>query len=168
MSAPRALVCLSALALLATLGACGGSRSVTEPDDGFGSRTGEDEGRETMLLAPADSAQEYFYYPAYFSEVEVRAGPASGGRRPVELFIKGALPDGCTALHDIRQERRAHLIEVTFEMRRPKGAVCAQVVRPYRFYYTLDEPLAPGDYTLTLNDTVHPFTVQPVPAGPGS
>lgn len=153
------------IALVVALGACGGSSEVTESDTGFGSRIEEDGDRETMLLAPPDSAQEYFYYPAYFSEVEVRTGPIEGGRRPVELFIEGALPDGCTVLHDLRQERRASLIEVTFEMRRPKGALCTQVVRPYRFYYTLDDALTPGDYTLKLNDTVQPFTVQPAREG---
>ncbi len=164
----RPVFSLVALVLALAFAACGGSREATEADTDFGRRTGQDDDRETMLLAPPDSAQEYFYYPAYFSEVDVRSGPAEAGRRPVELFIKGALPDGCTALHDIRQVRRAHLIEVTFEMRRPKGAVCTQVVRPYRFYYMLDSGLAPGDYTLTLNDVVKPFTVQRVPAGTGS
>jgi hypothetical protein len=79
----------------------------------------------------------------------------------VELLIRGALPDGCTALHHIGQERQGNLIDVTFEMRKPKGAVCTQVVRPYRFYYSFEEPLPPGDYTLTLNGEVKPFTVLP-------
>lgn len=143
------------------LAGCLGSREPAEPGTEFGSRDEAGEGRETMLITPPDSTQEFFYYPAYASEVVVRPGPVELGRHPVELLIKGALPDACTELHDIRQETRGHLVEVTFEMRRPKGGVCAQVVRPYRFYYTLDTPLAPGDYTLRLNDGVHPFTVRP-------
>ena len=150
------------LAVLALLCAgCAGSGGAAEPGTEFGQREEAEEGRETLLITPPDSAQEFFYYPAYTSEVVVRAGDVGGGRRPVELLIKGALPDACTELHDIAQERKGNLIEVTFETRRPKGGVCAQVVRPYRFYYTLAEPLAPGDYTLKLNDSVHPFTVQP-------
>lgn len=151
-----------ALGLFAlALAGCAGSRGPAEPGTPFGSRDDAEEGRETMLITPPDSTQEFFFYPAYASEVVVRPGPAQAGFRPVELLIKGALPDACTELHDIGQETRGHLIEVTFETRRPKGGVCAQVVRPYRFYYTLDAPLAPGDYTLRLNDSVHPFTVQP-------
>lgn len=141
------------------LAACAGSGGAADPADEFG-QVVEGEDRETMLITPPDSAQEFFYYPAYASEVVVRSGPIEAGRRPVEVLIKGALPDACTELHDIRQETRGHLIEMNFETRRPKGAVCAQVVRPFRFYYALDEPLAPGDYTLKLNDAVHPFTVQ--------
>lgn len=146
------------------LAACAGSGGASDPADEFGRRAeAENDARETLLIAPPDSAQEFFVYPAFASEVVVRSGPPEAGRRPVEVLIKGALPDACTELHDIAQETRGHLITMTFETRRPKGAVCAQVVRPYRFYYTLDEPLAPGDYTLKLNDGVHPFTVQPPP-----
>lgn len=145
--------------LVVALGACGGSSEATEQNP-FGVRADE-EGRETLLITPPDSTEEFFYYPAYFSDVEVRTGALEAGRRPVELLIRGALPDGCTALHHIGQKRLGHLIDVTFEMRKPKGAVCTQVVRPYRFYYTFDEPLAPGDYTLTVNGEVKPFTVQP-------
>lgn len=144
----------------AVLGACGGSAEATE-DNPFGRRIDDGEGRETLLITPPDSTQEFFYYPAIFEEVEVRTGGIDAGRRPVELLVRGALPDGCTALHNIGQERVGNLIDVTFEMRRPKGAVCTQVVRPYRFYYTFPEPLSPGDYTLKLNDVVKPFTVFP-------
>lgn len=161
MPASRFALVLFGLGVL-TLGlaACAGSGGAADPADAFGQRV-EDEERETLLITPPDSAQEFFYYPAYTSEIVVRSGDVAEGRRPVELLIKGALPDACTELHDIAQERKGHLVEVTFETRRPKGAVCAQVVRPYRFYYTLAEPLAPGDYTLKLNGSVHPFTVQP-------
>lgn len=149
------------LAGLLALTACAGSNGAPEPGADFGNRDGEDGSRETLLIMPPSAEEEFFYYPAPTSEVVVRPGPIEGGRRPVEFLIQGALPDACTELHDVRQEVRGHLIEVSFEIRRPKGAVCAQVVRPYRFYYTLEEPLAPGDYTLELNGSVHPFTVPP-------
>jgi hypothetical protein len=151
------------MALAVVLGACGGSAETAE-EPTFGTRA-EEEGRETLLITPPDEEEEFFYYPAYFSDVEVRTGAMEDGRRPVELLIRGALPDGCTELHYIEQQRRGNLIDVTFEMRKPKGAVCTQVVRPYRFYYTFEQPLPPGDYTLTLNDTVEPFTVQPARDG---
>lgn len=149
-----------ALGGLLALAACAGSNGPAAPGSDFGSRDDAGDARETLLITPPDSAQEFFYYPAYASEVVVRPGPVEADRRPVELLIKGALPDACTELHAISQQTRGHLIEVSFETRRPKGGVCAQVVRPYRFYYTLEAPLAPGDYTLKLNDGVHPFTVQ--------
>ena len=149
------------VAFAVALAGCGTSSEATE-ESTFGVRIEEGEERETLLITPpSEDEDEFFYYPAYFSDVEVRTGPMEESRRPVELLIRGALPDGCTELHHIGEERRGNLIDVTFEMRKPKGAVCTQVVRPYRFYYTFDQPLSPGDYTLTLNDTVKPFTVQP-------
>lgn len=144
-----------------------GCRATREPELGtqFGQR---EAGEGETLLIEEPGTEEFFAYPAPFSEVTFRAGPAEpDGRRPVELLIKGALPDACSALHDVRQVQAVRLIEVTLEMRRPKGAVCAQVVRPYRFYYVLAEPLAPGDYTLRLNGAVHPFTVRPEPVEEG-
>lgn len=160
MKGARSVLLAVGLVLFAVaFGACGGTSEATE-EPAFGVRADE-EGRETLLVTPPDSTQEFFYYPAYFSDVEIRTGALEAGRRPVELLIRGALPDGCTVLHHIGQERLGHLIDVTFEMRRPKGAVCTQVVRPYRFYYTLDEPLPPGDYTLTVNGEVKPFSVPP-------
>lgn len=146
------------------LAACGGSSEATE-ENPFGQRIDDGEERETLLITPPVATEEFFYYPALYETIEVRAGAIEGGRRPVELLIRGALPDGCTALHHIGQERIGNQIAVTFEMRRPKGAVCTQVVRPYRFYYTLEEPLAPGDYTLTMNGAVKPFTVFPAREG---
>lgn len=155
----------SLVAVLAVvLAACGGASEAVE-DIPYGTRIPDRDGRETLLITPPDAEEEFFYYPAFFSDIEVRTGPMEDGHRPVELLIRGALPDGCTELHHIEQERQGNLIDVTFEMRKPKGAVCTQVVRPYRFYYTFEQPLPPGDYTLTVNDTVEPFTVQPARDG---
>jgi hypothetical protein len=164
MTRVRHAALAAGLAFAAALGACGGASEIAE-ENTFGAREEAEEGRETLLITPPSADEEFFYYPAYFSDVEVRSGPIEAGRRPVELLIRGALPDGCTELHHIGQERTGNLIGVTFEMRKPKGAVCTQVVRPYRFYYTFEQPLPPGDYTLTINDTVEPFTVQPARDG---
>ena len=158
MSLARALVLVC---LAAAFAACGGSSEATE-ENPFGRRTDDGEARETLLITPPDVTEEFFYYPALYETIEVRTGAMAAGRRPIELLIRGALPDGCTALHHIGEERVGSHLAVTFEMRRPKGAVCTQVVRPYRFYYTLADPLAPGDYTLKLNGAVKPFTVFPL------
>ena len=45
-------------------------------------------------------------------------------------------------------------------MRKPQGAVCDAVRRPYRFYLTLEGLYAPGNYTLTINATEVPFAVR--------
>lgn len=159
---------LAAAMLLSVFWGCIGSKEVERlPDEQFGHRYEEEgpEGRRTIIISPADSAESYFYYPAVFDTVTVR--PALFGTQaemdgavPVEILVKGAIPDGCTQLHDVSQERSGHIIEVDFQMRRPQGAVCTQVRRPYRFYLQLAGTYSPGNYTLKLNDRAIPFTVR--------
>ncbi|MEM8600288.1 MAG: hypothetical protein AAGF99_10240 [Bacteroidota bacterium] len=148
---------------LTALAACGGSDRATAPDDTFGHRfeDGSDT-RETLALAPRDTTQEYFSYPAVVDTLHVR--PAPLGRMtddglPVEVLVKGALPDGCSELSGVEQERAGNLVTVMLTMRRPKGAFCTQVVRPYRFYLPLDGRYRPGAYTLKLNDRTRPFEI---------
>ena len=47
-------------------------------------------------------------------------------------------------------------------MRQPIDEVCAQVVRPFRFYLILEGGFVPGSYTLTLNGAAHPFRIREV------
>jgi hypothetical protein len=121
------------------------------------------------VLTPPDSSVTYFYYPAVYDTLFIRpapfeadaAGQLADVEVPVEVLVKGSLPDACTELHDVEQRRVGHLISVELAMRRPRGGVCATVVRPYRFYMMLEGTYEPGPYTLKLNGEVHPFEVTP-------
>ncbi len=84
---------------------------------------------------------------------------------PVEILVKGSLPDGCTELHEVSQERFGHIIHLNVRMRRPQGSVCTRVMRPYRFYLRLDGLFEEGHYTLKLNERVFPFAIRMRPAG---
>lgn len=158
-----------ALAFLAlVLAACAGSQPrAVPPDERFGHRYEADspDGRSTLVITAPD-ADSYFYYPAAFDTLHVRpapftaGSPSEGQQVPVEVLVKGALPDACMELHAVRQQRAGHLIDVELEMRRPEGAVCAAVVRPYRFYFLLDGLYGVGSYTLKVNGTVHPFEIR--------
>lgn len=167
---PAVLLCISAMLFLA---ACMGSKEVeVTSDERFGHRFEETgpEGRRTIAILPPDSAVSYFFYPAVYDTVHVRRAPfqselATDGQVPVEILVKGSLPDGCTELHDVSQERFGHIIHVNVQMRRPQGSVCTRVMRPYRFYVRLEGTYGPGSYTLKLNDRVHPFSIQPREAG---
>lgn len=143
-------------------GAFGGSRS---PDDTYGHRYGgvAPDGRETVILAPADSTTPWLTLPAILDSVAVRpavAAAPAGADVPVEVLVKGTLPDACTTLDEAVQERIGHLVNVTLTMRQPHGALCAQVVRPFRFYLPLEGIYAPGHYTLTVNGAAHPFRIR--------
>lgn len=156
---------LASIALSVTLGACGMLGGQRAPDDEFGHRYGgvAPDGRETVLLEPGDSATAYVTLPAILDSVAVRpalAAAPAGTPVAVEVLVKGTLPDGCTTLDVATQERVGHLISATLTMRQPHGALCAQVVRPFRFYLPLAGTFEPGHYTFILNGAAHPFRIR--------
>ena len=159
---------LSAMLLSAALAGCVGSREVeVPPDEQYGHRfeTEGPEGRRTFEITPADTSLSYFYYPAAVDTVHIRPAPfespdVEDQQVPVEVLVKGALPDACSELHDVDQERFGHIIEMRVQMRRPQGAVCASVLRPYRFYVRLEGFYGAGSYTLKLNNRAHTFSVR--------
>lgn len=155
---------LSLLALSLLPPGCTTTRSSDQaPDEQFGHRfDGEaPDGRITVTLTPADTNQTYFYYPALVDTLVIRpaAFTPEANTVAVEALVKGALPDACMELHRVTQERAGNLITIRMEMRRPQGAICASVLRPYRFYLPLEGTYAPGPYTLRLNDRPWPFRI---------
>ncbi|HYE97223.1 MAG TPA: hypothetical protein VD962_13555 [Rubricoccaceae bacterium] len=161
----RAALLLPTVVVVALSAGCAGSSRSPSPDDAFGHRyegTAPD-GRETLIVAPPDTTETYFTYPAVLDSVHVRLAAVEippGSAVPVEVLIKGALPDACSVLDAVEQERLGHLITVTLTTRRPRGAMCAQVVRPFRFYLPLDGFLEPGAYTLHVNGAAYPFRIR--------
>ncbi|NNF03091.1 MAG: hypothetical protein HKN17_01385 [Rhodothermales bacterium] len=155
------------VSIAASLSGClGTSREVVDPEARFGHRVedGEDASRQTIAITPPDTTRTYRFFAATYDEVNIRPAPlepesASTGTA-VELLIKGAFPDACSELHDVQQQRSGNLIDITLTMRRQRGAVCASVLRPYRFYLTLEGRYAPGSYRIELNDGVHTFQVR--------
>ena len=143
------------------LAGCGLLRPKPAPEARFGDRAAAEDAEVLSVTAP-DSGRAYFYSnaPVEYEGVvpRVEAAPTAEGAR-VELFVRGAFPDACYELHDVAQTRRANYVDVTLRVRRPQGAVCATVVRPYRFYLVLDGRFAPGPYVVTVNGTAYPFEV---------
>lgn len=166
----RRLTLLAACTLALLLPACSGAGpQEVPPDQRFGHRyeTRGPGGREVIHITPPAEETEYFYYPAIVDTLHVRpaafevlAGDEEATTR-VEVLVKGSFPDGCSELHEIEQSRAGHLVDVELTMRRAKGAVCTQVVRPYRFYVLLDGRYGPGDYRLDLNGSNYTFTLRP-------
>lgn len=152
-------------AALLGLAACSGGGRTTPRDDTYGDRVarwGED-GRETLLITSPQDSTGFFVYPAVIDSVAVRPerqGLAPGESVPVEVLVKGAMPDACSALNAATQSRTGHFVTLDLTMRQPRGAVCAQVVRPYRFYVRLDSLYEAGSYTLTVNGRITPFQIR--------
>ncbi len=147
-------------------GCLGSSEKVLEPEQQFGQRAdnASADGRTTTVIQPQSDDLEYRYFPAIFSTITVRVAPRTPENEsdgvPVELLIKGAFPDSCTELNDVSQTRAGSIVNITLEMRRPKGRVCASVLRPYRFYLGLDGTFGTGAYVVKLNGRSRPFEVR--------
>lgn len=157
---------LGVLLLSGIMLGCSGARTTERPpDDRYGHRyEGKAaDGRETIVITPAAEASSYIYFPAVFDTVHIRPAPVPippTAGIPVEVLIKGAFPDACSELNSVTQSRAGNLVDVDLEMRRPRGMLCASVVRPYRFYLTLDGLYPPGHYSLQINDRFHPMVIR--------
>ena len=153
--------------LLPFVASCGGtsnSASTGGTDDSAVDRFSDlvDDERETVMITTAEeSAGEFSMSPAVFDTVIVRSVPATGSEaRIVEVLLKGYFPDGCSELHDLTQANTEGGQTATLTMRRPQSAICTQVIRPYRFFFELEERFQPGEHTLTVNDKAFRFTVE--------
>ncbi len=163
MKADSRYVVLMVVVLGMLFSACGGARNAAQsPDEKFGHRfdgTAPD-GRLTTVIAPPDSAVSYMFYPAVYDTLHIRHFPSSGPDSEVEVLVKGSFPDSCSELHDVSQSRVEHIVDLNLQMRKPRGTVCASVMRPYRFYVLLDGQYRPGPYTLKLNGRAHTFVIR--------
>ena len=145
---------------------CSASRQTTvSADEQYGHRYDgkAPDGRETHVIVPADAGEEYAIHPAVFDTVHVRPQQtevSEGTHVNVELLVKGSFPDSCTRLHSLTQERTGNIVNIALDMRRPRSAICASVVRPYRFYVELEGQYSVGNYTVKLNETVRTFTIR--------
>ncbi len=105
---------------------------------------------------PADG--EYETGPVYVEEIEVQVG--EGLPAPVEVAVRGALPDACSELvepADITVEGTR--VTVRLASQRPRDLMCAEVLRA--FDTTLDlGTFEPGTYTLVVNDLETTFVVE--------
>ena len=155
-------------ALCIGFAACGTLSPAGTEESKFGHRTALGlDGRTTIVLTAAEEGVEYRFFAATYESAAIRPDilnqTARGTDVAVEVLIKGAFPDSCAQLHDVVQQRAGNLVLVTLTMRRPQGAICASVMRPYRFYLTLNGSFSPGPYSLKLDDVSHPFVVRNLP-----
>ena len=78
----------------------------------------------------------------------------------VEVIVKGYLPNPCTKIVRIEQQRNAYTFTVTLETVR-EGSNCVQVISPFEETVALDTTgLAPGTYTVRVQDTAIKFDLK--------
>jgi len=105
---------------------------------------------------PGSGSHEYGY--AMIEQVEVRVGDERP--RQVVVDVQGALPDACAELVESPEVTfDGTKVTVTLQWQRPRGLMCAQVLRPFTTSVDLGE-LEPGTYTLVVHDLETTFTVE--------
>ena len=78
----------------------------------------------------------------------------------VEVTIKGYLPNPCTKITRIEQQRNADTFTITLETVR-EGSNCIQVISPFEETVALDTTgLAPGTYTVNVQNTTITFDLK--------
>ena len=78
----------------------------------------------------------------------------------VEVTIKGYLPNPCTKITRIEQQRNADTFTITLQTVR-EGSTCVQVISPFEETVALDTTgLAPGTYTVSVQDTAITFDLK--------
>jgi hypothetical protein len=78
----------------------------------------------------------------------------------VHVEAEGVLPDSCTEIHRVRQERHVSGVTVTLTTRRESGAVCAAQTQRFRRSILLDVGgLAPGLYFVEVNGVHGTFQI---------
>ncbi|KCZ73543.1 hypothetical protein ANME2D_00613 [Candidatus Methanoperedens nitroreducens] len=79
----------------------------------------------------------------------------------VNVNVKGYLPDSCTEIHKITQEKDGNTFLVNITTVRPADAICAQVIVPFEEKISLDVyGLKAGVYNVIVNDVKGTFELE--------
>ena len=76
----------------------------------------------------------------------------------VNVVARGQLPDGCTEIDEIHQERTDQAFQVTITTVRPASAVCTQALQPFEETISLEvHGLPAGTYAVDINGATSSF-----------
>jgi inhibitor of cysteine peptidase len=78
----------------------------------------------------------------------------------ISLVVRGNLPDGCTTIDQIAQQRQGDTFKVTITTRRPAGKICTEALVPFQESIALEVAGLPaGTYTVDVNGVTGSFTL---------
>jgi inhibitor of cysteine peptidase len=78
----------------------------------------------------------------------------------VHVVARGYLPDGCTEIDEIREERTEQAFQVTITTIRPADAMCTQALQPFEKVIALDVlGLQAGTYSVNVNGVTGSFAL---------
>jgi hypothetical protein len=78
----------------------------------------------------------------------------------VRVVVYGWLPDACTTMDGFDQKTEGNVITIRILTKRPRGVMCAQVIKRFHDTYPVDiKGLPPGTYTLKISGKTAQFTL---------
>ena len=77
----------------------------------------------------------------------------------IHIVVNGFLRDGCTELNEITQQRDGNTIRVHITTKRPKDALCIQVITEIQERVPLEGGFLPGRYKVIVNDVEKEFEI---------
>ncbi len=102
-------------------------------------------------------------YTGGLADVEqVDVGPSALGTRQLVVVATGSLPDPCTRIDQVEIDRFGTSFDVTLRTRRDAGALCAQILTPFRRRVLLPlEGRESGLFIVTVNGVRASFQIVP-------
>jgi len=78
----------------------------------------------------------------------------------IHIVVEGYLSDACTELNEITQRREDNTVYVHITTKRPRDAICAQVIKEVTERVPLEGGFLPGRYKVIVNGVEKDFELQ--------
>lgn len=76
----------------------------------------------------------------------------------IQVIANGYLPDGCTEIDEIKNEREGNVFNINISTKRPKDAICTQAIESFTETIPLEvRGLKAGNYTVNVNGVTGSF-----------
>ncbi|MGB7339688.1 MAG: hypothetical protein WBC91_12415 [Phototrophicaceae bacterium] len=105
-----------------------------------------------LFTIPAIAQDDDSSEDVIISDAFVNTAELADTNDAATLLITGDLPDSCTEINEISQERIDDVIQITVTTTRPADAACATVLDSFEIDYTIETTgLDDGTYTVDVN-----------------
>ena len=124
------------------------------PDPDNDSATDSDPDIQDNKSEPQDG--DYIYGTAVVESIEILV--LESFPLQIHVIVKGYLPDGCTEIDRVEEERDGNTFTVTMTTKRPKDMMCTQAIVFYEEEVPLDVyGLKAGTYDVNVNTMTDSF-----------
>lgn len=134
------------------------SGCVDEEQEGniSGNTTDNSQGTTGTNNSQETDGEDYIYGTANVESIQILTLESF----PVQVHViaEGYLPDGCTEIDKIKNEREGNVFNISIGTKRPKDAICTQAIENFTETIPLKvQGLEAGNYTVNVNGVTGSF-----------